>query len=169
MLFPINFSIPESKIIKIEDFKLEKYKVEKKKILSTLIPGQLETYVYDNEEDYYNEYKMSLFATTFKKAGWDCMRHYEIIANGCIPYFPDINDCPINTMTLFPKELTIKGNILYYKLKNKQINELTDDNFNECYNLMFEFSHHLSRRLPRKEIFLELHALKIPFDRFHLS
>lgn len=150
MLYPINFSIPESKVINIEDFKLEKYKVEKKKILSTFIPGN--PYLYNNEEDYYNEYKMSLFATTFKKGGWDCMRHYEIIANGCIPYFPDINDCPVNTMTLLPKDLIIKGNILYYKLKNKQINELTNDDFNECYNLMFELLKLLYENLTTKKM-----------------
>jgi hypothetical protein len=37
------------------------------------------------------------------KAGWDCMRHYEILANGCIPYFLD--QCPAKTMYLLPKEL----------------------------------------------------------------
>jgi hypothetical protein len=95
MLNGITFSIPEEKIVK--DIP------NKSKLLSSLIPGNLSTYIYNNEEDYYNEYKKSLFATTILKAGWDCMRHYEILLNGCIPYFPNIENCPKNTMKLFPK------------------------------------------------------------------
>lgn len=41
------------------------------------------TYIFENEEEYYNDYKKSLFAITRKKGGWDCMRHYEILACGC--------------------------------------------------------------------------------------
>ena len=36
------------------------------------------------------------------KAGWDCLRHYEILMNGCIPYFRPkrlSNDC----ITTLPK------------------------------------------------------------------
>jgi hypothetical protein len=47
---------------------------------------------YNTEEEYYNEYKKSYFAITTKKCGWDCMRHYEILANGCIPYFLNIEN-----------------------------------------------------------------------------
>ena len=50
-----------------------------------------------------------------KKGGWDCMRHYEILANSCIPYFPEINDCPSTTMVPFPKHLIVETNNLYKK------------------------------------------------------
>lgn len=128
MINPITFSIPEEKIVN--------YNINlKKKIVSNLIPGQTNTYIYNNEEEYYNEYKQSFFAITTKKSGWDCMRHYEILANGCIPYFPNIENCPENTMALFPKKLIIDGNTLYTKIINKNINELTDDDKNE-YNIL---------------------------------
>ena len=105
MLHPITFSIPLEKVVaEIPN---------KTKILSDLIPGKMSTYIYTNETDYYNEYKKSYFATTTKKAGWDCMRHYEIIANGCVPYFPDIERCPPRTMALLPKDLIVEGNTLY--------------------------------------------------------
>lgn len=127
MLNPITFSISEEKIIN---------NVPKKtKILSSLIPGKLSTYIYNNETDYYNEYKQSFFATTTKKAGWDCMRHYEILANGCIPYFPNIEKCPTNTMALLPKKLLYEGNELYKNFSKKNINELTNDDINE-YNIL---------------------------------
>jgi hypothetical protein len=128
MLRPITFSIPKEKIC-------ENYNV-KTKILSNLIPGNMSTYIYNNEEEYYNEYKTSYFAITTKKAGWDCMRHYEILANGCIPYFLNIENCPKNTMYLLPKNLLIQSNTLYeINFKNKNINELSQKEIDE-YNIL---------------------------------
>jgi hypothetical protein len=60
-------------------------------------------YVFDTEADYYNEYGRSLFAYTYHKGGWDSMRHYEIMANGGIPYFIEVQKLPEHTMTRFPK------------------------------------------------------------------
>jgi hypothetical protein len=128
MLHPITFSIPNEKICEKQNIKT--------KILSDLIPGNISTYIYNTEEEYYNEYKKSYFAITTKKCGWDCMRHYEILANGCIPYFLNIENCPKKTMSLLPKDLFIKSNLLYERVfKNKNINELKDEEINE-YNIL---------------------------------
>jgi hypothetical protein len=128
MLCPITFSIPKEKIIGV-------YHV-KTKILSNLIPGDTKTYIYNTEEEYYNEYKKSYFAITTKKGGWDCMRHYEILANGCIPYFINIEECPIKTMHLLPKKLFTESNLLYdNRFKNKNVNEITEEDINE-YNVL---------------------------------
>jgi hypothetical protein len=94
----ISFSIDESKVAteppqnKCYDF-------------ATLIPGQKHTYTFTDETSYYQHYAQSYYAFTCKKIGWDCLRHYEIIAAGCIPYFTDLEDCPENTLVTFPKEL----------------------------------------------------------------
>lgn len=127
MIHPITFSIPEEKIVKTFPGKT--------KLLSDLIPGKIETYIYHTEEDYYNEYKQSFFAITIKKAGWDCMRHYEIMANGCLPVFLDIEGCPENTMKLLPKDLFIAANKLYEKMKDIPINNLTPY-LGDYYNLL---------------------------------
>ena len=108
-VFPITFSIPDEKIIQSIP--------KKTKLLSSLIPGDLKTYIYHTEKEYYAEYQKSCFAMTTKKAGWDCMRHYEIIANGCLPYFPDIDMCPLFTMFMIPKALLYRSNRLYEKMK----------------------------------------------------
>jgi hypothetical protein len=123
-LYPITFSIPDEKIVR--------YIPRKEKLISSLIPGKRETYIYNTEKEYYNEYRKSYFALTTKKAGWDCMRHYEIMANGCIPYFPDIENSPKNTMALLPKQLILEGNRLYKRLENKNINDLTAADIDEC-------------------------------------
>lgn len=128
-IYPITFSIPESKISETIPIK--------KKVISPLIPGLTHTYIYENEIDYYNQYKESLFAITTKKAGWDCLRHYEILANGCIPYFVDIDNCPVNTLALLPKNLLIEGNTLYNKYSNyKTIEDFTKNEMEECTNLI---------------------------------
>jgi hypothetical protein len=129
-LYPITFSIPNSKVIDVNEID------KKTKIMSSLIPGVTSTYIYNNEAEYYNEYRKSIFATTIKKAGWDCLRHYEIIANGCIPYFPNIENCPLNTLALFPKKMIIEGNKLYEKYKNRNINELLNHEIEECNTLI---------------------------------
>ena len=47
-------------------------------------------------------------AITYKKTGWDCMRHYEILMNGCIPLFLDIESCPKKIMEDIPKQRLIE-------------------------------------------------------------
>jgi hypothetical protein len=126
-LYPITFSIPEEKIIKIIPFK--------KKILSNLIPGYSSTYIYNTEKDYYNEYSESYFAITTQKFGWDCMRHYEILANGCIPYFINIENCPVNTLFLYPKQLSHEANLVYHKFLKKTIHEINEEDIGE-YNIL---------------------------------
>jgi hypothetical protein len=79
----------------------------KKYVISPLIPGDTSNYLFGagEESDYYNMYRQSMFALTSKKGGWDCLRHYEILAAGCIPIFENLDACPPDTMTSFPKEL----------------------------------------------------------------
>ena len=102
MIYPIGFSIPKEKIVN---------KVPKKeKVLATIIPGNLDTYIFNDEQSYYEDYQTSNYALTTKKGGWDCLRHYEILANGCIPIFPKLQECPPTTMTFLPKELIQNAN-----------------------------------------------------------
>lgn len=99
-LIPIHFSIPKEKIIN--------HITEKKNYIAGIIPADSnspnrKTHSYAKEEDYYKGYQDSYFAFTCKKGGWDCLRHYEIMANGCIPIFTDIELCPRNTLTNMQK------------------------------------------------------------------
>ncbi len=94
---PISFAIPKSKILESIDY-------NPKNLLAPLIPGKLNTYIYESESSYYEMYQKSIFALTYKKAGWDCLRHYEILMNGCVPLFLDIKNCPKNTISTLPKD-----------------------------------------------------------------
>lgn len=95
-VLPIQFGIPKEKI------RLGPY--AKQRVMSPLIPGDYSTYTYyDSETRYYDQYSESYFGRTRKKGGWDCMRHYEIMAAGALPYFEGLEDCPDMTMFWLPK------------------------------------------------------------------
>jgi len=100
-LLPITFGIPTCKLTTPNKNKIQEY--------ATCIPGQPETYVFKSEQLYYEDYQKSYYGVTMKKAGWDCMRHYEILSNYCMPYFIGLEDCPKNTLINFPKELLLEG------------------------------------------------------------
>jgi len=97
-VYPINFAIPREKIV---------HTINPKplNILAPLIPGKYSTYIYENEQDYYKIYQNSVFALTYKKMGWDSLRHYEILMNGCIPLFLNIDKCPKKILSNLPKKL----------------------------------------------------------------
>jgi hypothetical protein len=99
---PIGFSIPESQLVESC--------IEKTQLIGSVIPGEIHTYIFPEEDDYNLDYQKSYYAITNKKAGWDCFRHYEILANRCIPRFPDIDECPEKTLFYFPKSLIIEAN-----------------------------------------------------------
>ena len=69
--------------------------------------------MYDDELSYYQGYRESMFGVTFKKAGWDCMRHYEIIMNACLPYFKDVEYLPPRTMANWPRKMQLAANNMY--------------------------------------------------------
>lgn len=122
-VYPISFAIPKEKI-------LHKYP-EKTRVLAHIIPGQLDTYIYDNELDYYKGYQESYFGMTHAKGGWDCLRHYEILANRCIPYFPGLDVCPHNTMMTFPKGIIRDTNEMF------DSGELDEEKYEALENLLY--------------------------------
>jgi hypothetical protein len=103
-LIPITFGIPTCKLASPNKIKTQDY--------ATCIPGQPETYIFKDEYSYYNDYQKSYYGVTMKKAGWDCMRHYEILGNYCLPYFVGLEDCPKDTLSNLPKDLLLEAKSL---------------------------------------------------------
>ena len=67
----------------------------------------MQTYKFDTQHEYYAQYAKSLFAITGPRAGLDCMRHYEILGAGSVPFFvgsESLNAAPL-TMHAFPRDL----------------------------------------------------------------
>lgn len=99
--YPIQFSIPSSKIVSTIPTKTKDF--------AHIVPGDFNTYIYSDEQSYYKGYQEAYYGITCAKIGWDCMRHYEIIANGCIPYFINLEQCHPNTMQFLPKKLILEA------------------------------------------------------------
>jgi len=98
-LLPIQFGIPEEKIRPIDLSR-------KTRLMAHCDPRDRSTMVYyDSESRYYDQYSDAYFGYTMKKGGWDCMRHHEILAAGCMPYFADFDNCPKLTLSKFDRSL----------------------------------------------------------------
>lgn len=135
---PISFSFPSFHEPKTNDLETKKY------FLAPCVAGVKKSYVYNTENLYYQQYAESYFGLTTKKGGWDCMRHYEIIRAGCIPYFPDIVDKPTATMSNYPVLLQYKANKLFeICIQNPSLIE--NERNTDLVNIKLEFSAWLSR------------------------
>jgi hypothetical protein len=51
-------------------------------------------YIYDNEEEYYDDMAQSWFGLSCPKGSWDALRNYEIIAAGALLLFRDFDKKP---------------------------------------------------------------------------
>lgn len=106
-VYPISYSIPDEMIVRGIP--------EKKILISPMIPGNRSTYLFKagQQSQYYDHYQKCWFAYTRRKGGWDCLRHYEIMGNGCIPLFEGLGGCPLDTMTTLPKLILFRAWWLY--------------------------------------------------------
>jgi hypothetical protein len=97
-VYPTGFGIPEYQIREI-DFN------KKTQLFAKTAPsfarfgydpemGTRHHHVFTEEEPYYEDMEKSWFGLTCKKGGWDCLRHYEIIAAGSLLLFRDYNQKP---------------------------------------------------------------------------
>ncbi len=139
MIYPIGFAIPASKIVESVPGKTQK--------LSSLIPGILSTYIYDTEESYREEYKKYIFAITCKKAGWDCMRHYEILACGALPLFLELDKLPSKDMIAFPKQLVEEAQETLVPFLNKGTVEVLQEKATPYIEKLLQYTReHLTTR-----------------------
>ena len=123
-LRPMSCSIPGCKITTQFLDKTQEY--------GTVIPGVPETYVFTDEQEYYNDYNKSYYGVTTKKAvtgWWESMRTLEILANRCIPFFPELENCPSNILTHLPKTLLIEGRDLAYNFDEQKYFCILDELF----------------------------------------
>jgi hypothetical protein len=105
-VLPIQFGVPKEVIRPID-------LTRKKSLMAHCDPRDRSTMVYyDSETRYYDQYSDAWFGYTMKKAGWDAMRHHEILAAGCLPYFDGMNECPPLTLARFDRNVFKTARIL---------------------------------------------------------
>ena len=119
---PISFAIPEEK--------LQCGIWPRPRLVAEYEPGM--PYRYDAEQDYYEGYRTASFAKTSKKAGWDCLRHYEIMAAGCIPLFEGIEDLPADSCLTLPKRALERAQHEWESMDEATIAAVGQQIFNWC-------------------------------------
>jgi hypothetical protein len=91
----ISFSFPAEKIISKPVSKTKLFPIHiVDKELSSKIEGSSTSYAFGSEAEYYHDLQVAQFGITTKRAGWDCLRHYEIAANGGVICFKELDRKP---------------------------------------------------------------------------
>lgn len=137
-LFPISMSIPEEHIeyVPIQDKSKDFVNYNFDDELTELFPkthlAELGKWQpgFKDQNEYYSDIRKSKFGITGKRAGWDCLRHYEYAAKGAILCFKNLSN---KSDSCAPFELNA-GNCIPYlnkedllkKLKQKTSMELEE-------------------------------------------
>jgi hypothetical protein len=91
---PISFGIPEHLV---QDDVPSKTKAFPAHVVDAEVAdrvGAATSYAFADESSYYEDLRASRFGITTKRGGWDCMRHYEIAASGCVVCFRGLGSKP---------------------------------------------------------------------------
>lgn len=109
---PCSFSIPAQWIRRPEPS--HKTKLLPRHIVDEDVKNHLGNnhsgYVFGTPQDYFDDLAESRFGITTKRAGWDCLRHYEIAAAGTVPCFRDLGQKPT---LCAPHGLSVDNCVIY--------------------------------------------------------
>ena len=146
-VFPISFSIPKEKITRQEtgcQKLFQTHVVDEeigKLLLETKFSSTGSDLAFFKEEDlYYHDMRTSKFGITTKRAGWDCLRHYEIAASGSILCFRDLHMKPPKCA---PQGLDDSNSISYtsYSHLMNQIEHLDNERYHQLKNASYDWIH----------------------------
>jgi len=98
-VWPTGFGIPQERIMPI-DLSIKTQLIQSTAPYHSVFQhasdmwGTSNHYKFSQEKDYYDDLSESWFGLTSIKGGWDCMRHYEIMAAGTLLLFRDYDKKP---------------------------------------------------------------------------
>jgi hypothetical protein len=145
LLKPVSFCFPKQKITRVsyqqksKDFNFQVVDEAVASMLGSVAafnPLRSDSYVFETEADYYHDLQVSRFGITTMRAGWDCLRHYEMAANGCLLCFKDLEEKPF---TCAPHGLN-RENCIIYKSPEDLMNQI-EMMSEEKYNAMLDRSY----------------------------
>ena len=94
---PLGFSIPEEKLLdpaELDQPRPQRFPTQViDPELQQLVGGQT-GYAFLTEAAYNADLRRSRFGITTRRAGWDCLRHLELAARGCVLCFRDLDQKP---------------------------------------------------------------------------
>lgn len=145
-IIPTAFCIPKEKITEginseSKETLFQSHIVDNEIISSPLFENNNNTtgYLFDNEAGYYTNLQKAKFGITTKRGGWDCLRHYEIAANGTVQCFKQLSQKPTSCA---PHGLADGVNIIEYRNAEhlaEKINALSDDDYAQLLHNTYEW------------------------------
>lgn len=95
-------------------------------------------YLFHNEIDYYNDIRSSRFGITTKRAGWDCLRHYEYAAKGAVLTFKNFET---KANTCAPFGLNSENSISYHSYEDlvAKINAISYSKYEQMQLKMYDW------------------------------
>jgi hypothetical protein len=156
-LKPIAFSIPEEKIVSEPPPKQKDWPAHIVDEEVAALVGGATSYAFDSEDAYFGDLRASRFGITTKRAGWDCLRHYEIAANGAVMCFRDLSKKP---ELCAPHGLDASNCIDYSSADDliAKTSKLGDDRYAELQAGVLEWARN-NTTVKRAEQFLEQNGL----------
>lgn len=108
LIYPLFIGIPASEFVECVPRKYYGFQGGVRDHVSTDAASREYRFGPRDEVEYKRAYREAYFGVTKRKAGWDCLRHYEIMASGSIPFFvgsPGLDESPRATLAHWPKAL----------------------------------------------------------------
>ncbi len=93
-LRPISFGIPEHLLLDALPCKSKDFPSHVVDAEVAARVGAATSYAFADEAAYYADLRATRFGITTKRGGWDCMRHYEVAASGCVMCFRQLGAKP---------------------------------------------------------------------------
>jgi hypothetical protein len=137
---PTAFSIPAEKVAPIAPAKSKTFTTHiVDPEAAARIPGAQTQYAFQDEGDYYDDIRRSRFGITMKRAGWDCLRHYELAANGCVPCFRNLDKKPASCA---PHGLSQDNCVVYQDFDNlnRQLSNLSEEQYRQLQNRAIQWA-----------------------------
>ena len=154
----IAFSFPEEKMLP-EGARAEKGSLFPRHIvdveLRERVAGASSAYAFDSESAYYADLRQARFGITTKRAGWDCLRHYEIAGNGAVPCFRQLGEKPPSCA---PHGLDDTNSISYASVGElmARIEALSDADYERKRQGALRWAHPNSTRARARQVLAEL-------------
>ena len=90
-------------------------------------------YAFETEREYFDDLSSARYGITTKRSGWDCLRHYEIAAAGCVPCFRQLDRKPSNAA---PHGMNASNCIIYESASDleQKISAIDEQTYNGMLN-----------------------------------
>ncbi len=136
-----NFSIPAQKIRKEalpKEFLFAKHVFCDEAYKIEFVKNNCQkNYAFSNEANYFENIARSRYGITMKKGGWDCLRHYEIAANGTVMAFYNLHLKPKNAA---PHGLADMLNVVAFTSAEELMKKIEYIDKNNLYGKLLENS-----------------------------